>query len=189
MKLNTKIANTDRKVVSDPSLLCMFDHLCSVDSFLWLLYTVVSNTPSVLCIHHQPSVPGIPKMMSDLNPLFHSDLHPVILFLVSYFFHFFHFVAVLQLILITLQNLFIYYFSLSHAIRIKLWGTIFVPYSHCYFFYPVVFYSYSPSECKISASILSWQEHMILSTWMELWVPAILMQLHRYSILMFLLVC
>lgn len=39
----------------------------------------------ILYIHHQSSVPGNPKMMSDLIPLFHSDLHPVILLLLQQF--------------------------------------------------------------------------------------------------------
>lgn len=45
-------------------------------------FNITTHSQScILYIHHQSSVPGNPKMMSELVSLFHSDLHPVVLVL------------------------------------------------------------------------------------------------------------
>lgn len=122
-----KITLTDLKTVSHLSLSSTYCHLCSVDfCSLWRLHTIVSHTPecSILCVHHQSSVPDNPEMMSDLMLLFHPDLHPVILVLVSSF-------VFLFILFIFLS---VFSFDFVHISEWRLWRLFlpfFLPVTHC----------------------------------------------------------
>lgn len=157
-----------------------------------LLMTIFSMGPSlpfnitthsqscILYIHHQSSVPGNPKMMSELVSLFHSDLHPVVLVLVSYFPphppSFVHLICPswswLHLFLNSYFNFFQIFSSpstLSYCDPSLMILTVFI--SYC---------CSSSWESNTKALVLKWRGHITaLDQMTDFWVPGIFMKLHR----------
>lgn len=148
-------------------------HHCFIHSKFWILY-----------IHHRSSVPG--KSQDDVR------LHPALPYrpascyfgsckLNVVFFPLFGFLF----FSVDLDHITNYYainfISFSpYPILVNYYGSLFQNSHHCFFLCPVVFdRCLSHPECNIRALILSWPEDTIPSTWMGLWVPVILAQLHR----------
>lgn len=113
---------TNTKDVLDLKLLSIRHHPLLMNIFsIGLLHPLPSphhclthSQYCILYIHHQSSVPGNPKMMSELVSLFHSDLHPVILLLVSYFFPFCSFCLSVSVDYILVDYIYITFISLKY---------------------------------------------------------------------------